>query len=160
MDIEQFITDLISQLGLKNTEGVKQFFRDWIKHERRAKGKPHGFNPLNTTYDLKSDSGMTKFNYANVRNYSTYQNGLTATVKTLKLNYYKPLIQYLQGINIPLEAVAKSVRTWGTTPFANKISPLPESGKKPSYFMPVFLVLIALTIGLYFYLNQPNNFIV
>lgn len=160
MDIEKFINDIIRELSLKNTESVKQFFRDWIRHERRSAGRPHGFNPLNTTYNLVSDKGMTKFNNANVRNYSTYENGLSATIKTLKLSYYRPLVQYLQGINTPIEAVAKSIRTWGTKPFANMISPLPESGKKPSYFLPVLFVLIAFTIGLYFYLNQTNNFIV
>jgi hypothetical protein len=164
MDIEIFINELIKRLSLQNTEGVKQFFRDWIKAERRAAGRPHGFNPLNTTFNLKSDKGMTNFNknagYP-VKNYSTFENGLTATVKTLSLPYYKNLVNYLKGIkveNAP-EKIARELRTWGTVNFANKFTPKSPTAK-PKMFLPILLVLILIVGGYFLYTNINPQFIV
>ena len=164
MDIEIFITELIKRLSLQNTEGVKQFLRDWIKAERRAAGRPHGFNPLNTTFNLKSDKGMTNFNknagYP-VKNYSTFENGLTATAKTLSLPYYKNLVNYLKGIkveNAP-EKIARELRTWGTVNFANKFSPKSPTAK-PTMFLPILLVLILIVGGYFLYNNINPSFIV
>jgi len=164
MDIEIFINELIKRLSLQNTEGVKQFFRDWIRAERRAAGRPHGFNPLNTTFNLKSDKGMTNFNknagYP-VKNYSTFENGLTATVNTLKLRYYKNLVNYLKGIkvdNAP-EKIARELRTWGTVNFANKFAPKSPTAK-PTMFLPILLVLVLLVGGYFLYNNINPSFIV
>lgn len=164
MDTELFITELIKRLSLRDTESVRQFFRDWIKAESRAKGRPHGFNPLNTTFNLTSDKGMTNFNknagYP-VKNYSTFENGVRATVNTLKLRYYKNLVDYLKGIKIDnaAEKIARELRTWGTVNFANKFAPKSPTAK-PTMFLPVLLALI-LIVGAYFYLNNQNpSFIV
>jgi hypothetical protein len=164
MDIEIFITELIKRLSLQNTEGVKQFFRDWIRHERRATGRPHGFNPLNTTFNLRSDKGMTNFNknagYP-VKNYSTFENGLTATAKTLSLPYYKNLVNYLKGIkvdNAP-EKIARELRTWGTVNFANKFAPKSPTAK-PTMFLPVLLIIVLLVGGYFLYNNINPSFIV
>jgi hypothetical protein len=164
MDIEIFINELIKRLSLQNTEGVKQFFRDWIKAERRAAGRPHGFNPLNTTFNLKSDKGMTNFNknagYP-VKNYSTFENGLTATVKTLQLSYYKNLVNYLKGIKVEnaAEKIARELRTWGTVNFANKFAPKSPTAK-PTMFLPILLVLILIVGGYFLYTNINPQFIV
>jgi hypothetical protein len=164
MDIEIFITELIKRLSLQNTEGVKQFFRDWIRAERRAAGRPHGFNPLNTTFNLKSDKGMTNFNknagYP-VKNYSTFENGLTATARTLSLPYYKNLVNYLKGLkveNAP-EKIARELRTWGTVNFANKFAPKSPT-RKPTMFLPILLVLILIVGGYFLYNNINPTFIV
>lgn len=164
MDTEIFINELIKRLSLQNTEGVKQFFRDWIKAERRAAGRPHGFNPLNTTFNLKSDKGMTNFNknagYP-VKNYSTFENGLTATVKTLQLSYYKNLVNYLKGIKVEnaAEKIARELRTWGTVNFANKFAPKSPTAK-PTMFLPILLVLILIVGGYFLYTNINPQFIV
>jgi len=164
MDTEIFINELIKRLSLQNTEGVKQFFRDWIKAERRAAGRPHGFNPLNTTFNLKSDKGMTNFNknagYP-VKNYSTFENGLTATVKTLQLSYYKNLVNYLKGIKVEnaAEKIARELRTWGTVNFANKFAPKSPTAK-PTMFLPILLVLILIVGGYFLYTNMNPQFIV
>ena len=164
MNIEQFITDLIINLGLQNQESTRKFLRDWIKAESRAKGRPHGFNPLNTTWKLTEDKGMTNFNSNGgnpVKNYSTYSHGLTATLKTLRLSYYKAIINYLKGIQTSPQAVASAIRTWGTIEFANRIF-APKTGnvasKHKPYLLPLITLSILLIIGvIYININYING---
>lgn len=165
MNIEQFISDLITRMGFVNSEATKQFLRDWIRHERRAKGKPHGFNPLNTTYNLSADKGATNFNYANVKNYSTYAYGLEATAKTLGLRYYRDLVNYLKGIQTTPEKVSANIRIWGTIPFANSISKPTTGANANKVYKPYPLPIIALAvllIALFFIyplLTQSNYYV-
>lgn len=157
MDLQQFITDLMHYLSIPNNTQNRKFLTDWANAEKRAKGKPHGFNPLNTTKNLTIDKGQTNFNnnagYP-VKNYSTLAYGVKATGDTLKLGYYKGILNMLKGIDVPNKnaQIAKELRTWGTVNFANKISPKTPSEKtstKSGYLLPVILILLTFTF-LYF----------
>lgn len=107
---------------------------------------------------------MTNFNknagYP-VKNYSTFENGLTATAKTLSLPYYKNLVNYLKGIKVEnaAEKIARELRTWGTVNFANKFAPKSPTAK-PTMFLPILLVLILIVGGYFLYNNINPTFIV
>jgi len=143
--LDTFFEDLLKKIGGKNTPETMKFLHGWSHQEQPSNLN----NPLATTwpsngvYVWKGDSGMTIFNlYDNqkkkkpttgwsghVKNYSTYNAGLTATAKTIKNGYYPDLLKYLQQtlkdsdgniITSALEAVIHpgvnaNLGTWGST---------------------------------------------
>jgi len=74
------------------------------------------YNPLNTTQDMP---GATIFNSVGVKAYTSWKQGLEATVKTLKNGYYGSIIDALKRGN-DAEAVARAVGSspWGTGDFS------------------------------------------
>ena len=136
MDKLQFFRAVLGKLGIAPSEQALTFLIQWSKHEERKIGAPHGFNPLNTTWNVKEDKGQTNFNknagYP-VKNYSTFNYGVDATAGTLKLKYYKPILEFLKS-PLPLEmafaqskGIASSLNTWGSRNFARKFSDNPLS---------------------------------
>lgn len=152
IDLNDFFTKVLTGLKLPVTETNLSFFREWANHEKRSAGKPHGFNPLNTSFNLTSDSGMTTFNSHNVRNYSTLNNGVTATIKTLNLGYYKPIREALaQGYadrqdiyNHP--GVSKAFKTWGTVTLAAKATKTKEDNSDIIGIVIIFALILFLTL--------------
>lgn len=128
MDKRAFFIAVLNKLGITPSEQAITFLITWSNFEGRRKGAPHGFNPLNTTYNLTADKGMTNYNknagYP-VKNYSTFEYGVTATANTLKLRYYTNIIALLKS-GLPLDLayktinVAKQIKTWGSITFAYK----------------------------------------
>ena len=74
------------------------------------------YNPLNTTQDMP---GATVFNSVGVKAYTSWKQGLQATVKTLKNGYYDGIIDALRRGN-DSSAVAQAVGNspWGTGDFS------------------------------------------
>jgi len=74
------------------------------------------YNPLNTTMDMP---GATVFNSVGVKAYTSWKQGLEATVKTLKNGYYDGIIEALRNGH-DAEAVARAVGAspWGTGDFS------------------------------------------
>lgn len=74
------------------------------------------FNPLNTTQSMP---GATVFNSVGVKAYTSWKQGLEATVKTLRNGYYGAIIEALRRGN-DAEAVARAVGAspWGTGDFS------------------------------------------
>jgi peptidoglycan hydrolase CwlO-like protein len=74
------------------------------------------FNPLNTTQSMP---GAKVFNSVGVKAYTSWRQGLEATVKTLKNGYYGSIIDALRRGN-DAEAVARAVGAspWGTGDFS------------------------------------------
>lgn len=140
MDKRQFFSQVLSALNIPVSEGAINFLVTWSNYEKRAAGKPHGFNPLNTTKDIsKIDPKQTNFNtnagYP-VKNYSSQAFGVKATADTLKLPYYKNIVALLKDGTPPELAfkktgVSRELRTWGTHTLANKFIDAAES-KKPT----------------------------
>jgi hypothetical protein len=74
----------------------------------KAEGGTASWNPFNTT---KTAPGATAYNHNNgtpVRNYTTENQGVAATVATLKLPYYKAIVAALKASN-PTGAIAAIV---------------------------------------------------
>jgi hypothetical protein len=140
MDNKQFFTDVLKAMNLTPSEGALSFLLTWANFEKRAAGRPHGFNPLNTTKDMKKyDPQQTNFNtnagYP-VKSYSNYNTGVKATADTLKLGYYKPIVAILkEGAPVQIAyqktGISRPLRTWGTHSFANKFIDA-ASSKKPT----------------------------
>ncbi|MEI8136116.1 MAG: hypothetical protein WCH21_02210 [Bacteroidota bacterium] len=113
---DNFYIKVLQYMGQLPTTNNVNFLRLWQTYE----GGNAANNPLNTTYKL---AGATNYNSANVKNYANETDGITATAKTLLLNYYKPITAGLKK-NSDLSyyknnsEVEKAINTWGTENFA------------------------------------------
>lgn len=158
MDKKVFFTAVLKKLGIPYSDNAIAFLMKWASYEGRAKGKPHGFNPLNTTWNNKADQGQTNFNtnagYP-VKNYSTFESGVLATAETLKLRYYKNVFNALKNA-LPLEmalntaGIAKELKVWGTHTFAKLFidgKAAPKTDKGPTSG-PGLIVSILLILGI------------
>ena len=75
------------------------------------------YNPLNTTQDMP---GATVFNSVGVKAYTSWKQGLEATVKTLKNGYYGGIIEALRrGNDATAVAAAVGASPWGTGNFSH-----------------------------------------
>lgn len=112
IDREQWSRDFLShpRLRLPTTDNNLKAMVTWIQSENSNAR----FNPLDTTEPWE---GSSDFNSAGVKNYSTYQNGLDATVATLLNGLYGPIVQALSSDSPP--AVTCSLienSPWGSKP--------------------------------------------
>jgi hypothetical protein len=138
-DLKTFFSDVLDQLGIPDNQGAVDFLVTWANYEKRAAGKPHGFNPLNTTKDMKTlDPLQTNFNtnagYP-VKSYSNYAVGVKATADTLKLPYYKNVVQALKNgkpakLAYQTPGIARELKTWGTYTFAKNFVDYNNAVKK------------------------------
>jgi len=122
-DFETFKTLLADKLNFSLTDEKHKFLNAW----RKAENTNATNNPFATTINYKNDPGMTKFNLANkgqgVKNFSTIEFGVDATVKTLNLRYYTNLVSQLRddAINAIQLADNPELNTWGTGRLVAKI---------------------------------------
>jgi hypothetical protein len=104
----QFAVDLLTQLGMpQTTENIRAVVA-W----QEAEGTRASFNPLATTQ--RSD-GATDFNSVGVKNYTSYAQGLAATVTTLRNGRYDEILAALRdGTSAQRLADAVARSPWGT----------------------------------------------
>lgn len=116
---QKFYEEILNQLGAKVTDEKMKFFYAW----RKAEGGRARNNPFNTTFNLTADRAKTDYNSAGVKNYSTSEYGIEATVKTLNLDYYKDIVNMLKNDNITANELASSpaLETWGTGGLVAKV---------------------------------------
>lgn len=120
----QFARDILKGLGIEFSVPRVNFLYAWFSAEStKAKN-----NPLATTWDMRN-YGATFFNCLKkdaagkcifgVQNYPTYEIGLNATLKTLKQDFYKPIVAHLKkGSNTVYSgnlAMKAAFDKWGTT---------------------------------------------
>jgi hypothetical protein len=104
----QFAVDLLTQLGMPQTDENLRAVVAW----QEAEGTRASFNPLATTQ--RSD-GATDFNSVGVKNYTSYAQGLAATVTTLHNGRYGEILAALRdGTDAHRVAAAVSRSPWGT----------------------------------------------
>jgi hypothetical protein len=121
----EFYIKLLEVLGAPVSEENLKFIYAW----RQAEGKGGKNNPFNTTWNLV---GSTVFNKAGVRNYLTPQDGLSATVKTLRNGSYNCIVNGLRNdIGSDKIASCESLKTWGTGDLVSKVLLAYKSGAKP-----------------------------
>lgn len=104
----QWASDLLGRLGMPVTSENVRAMTAWAQ----AEGTDAAFNPLATT---QSQTGATSFNSVGVKNYTSYDNGIDATVQTLTNGRYGAILTALRSGN-SAEAVARAVADspWGT----------------------------------------------
>jgi peptidoglycan hydrolase-like protein with peptidoglycan-binding domain len=115
---KDFYTAILNSIGAPITDENLKFFYAW----RKGEGGKATNNPFNTTFSLKKDSGMSDYNKVGVKNYSTPNYGIEATVKTLQLPYYTCIIDGLKN-DIGADKISKceSLKTWGTGDLVDKV---------------------------------------
>lgn len=109
---KSFYENILKGIGAPITDENMKFLYAW----RQAEGAKATNNPFNTTKSMKNDPNSTVYNSAKVRNYSTPEIGIEATVKTLLLPYYTDIVNDLKndaGANKIANNI-KPLKTWGT----------------------------------------------
>ena len=123
---QNFYAKLLENLGAPVSEENLKFLYAW----RQSEGKAGKFNPFNTTWKLP---GSTDFNSVGVKNYQTLEDGMIATIKTLKNGRYNCIVDGLKN-DIGASNIAKceSLKTWGTGDLVAKVVRSYESGSSPN----------------------------
>ena len=122
---ENFYKKILEILGAPASNENLKFLYAW----RQAEGKAGKYNPFNTTYILP---GSTNFNKDGVKNYLTIEDGLSATIKTLKNNRYDCIVNGLKN-DIGASEIAKCecLFTWGTGDLVSKVVNSYNLGSSP-----------------------------
>ena len=104
----QWAKDVLTKLGMPVTSENVKAMNAWAQ----AEGTQARFNPIATTQRMP---GTTNFNSVGVKNYSSYEDGVDATVTTLTNGRYANILSALRGGNDAV-AVARAVADspWGT----------------------------------------------
>lgn len=107
-DTGNFAEDILKGVGAPVTPENVRVIEAWM----RAEGGASHNNPLNTTQDAP---GASNFNDVGVKTYSSYQQGVQATVQTLLNGMYANIIDALKKGN-SAKAVADAIANspWGT----------------------------------------------
>lgn len=104
----RFATDLLARLGITATPENMRALVAW----QQAEGTAATHNPLATT---QRSEGATTFNYAGVKNYTSYEQGLAATVTTINNGRYEGILAALRtGTSATAVADAIARSPWGT----------------------------------------------
>ena len=120
-----FYSKLLENLGAPVSEENLKFLYAW----RQSEGSGGKYNPFNTTWNLP---GSTNANSVGVKNYQTLEDGMTATIKTLKNGLYSCIVEGLVN-DIGAAEIAKcpSLKTWGTGDLVAKVIDGYERGASP-----------------------------
>jgi hypothetical protein len=126
---DDFYKSILKCLGAEPTKSNMLFMYAW----RQAEGGKAKNNPFNTTLKIP---GATNYNSVGVKNYSTPEEGIDATCKTLKNGRdkygYDKIIDGLKndvGLSKLSDAVINS--KWGTKDLLRKVSQGYIAGNSP-----------------------------
>lgn len=131
---DEFYKSILKGIGAPITDENMKFFYAW----RQAEGGKARNNPFNTT---QSKPGSTFYNClkkgvsgckSGVRNYLSSQDGVDATVRTIKNGRYQNIINALKsGDSAEKSALALKSSPWGTGELALKVVRGYNSGSSP-----------------------------
>jgi len=102
----EFFERVLEKLGIPLSDFAVKALVIWTKYENTNAY----WNPLATTWDMGEKSW--NFNDAGVKNYADMETGVQATANTLKLSYYKAILEMLAGKAFNKEEIQKAVATW------------------------------------------------
>lgn len=111
-DESSVIAAILAGIGAPDTQANAQSVADWIAIEQGGKWPPSAsFNPMNTTL---AEPGATSFNSVNVRNYTSWQQGIAATDQTLLSGYPAIVSAFKGGAGIlnPSSAIQQELLKW------------------------------------------------
>lgn len=123
---------ILRGVGAKPTVQNLLFANDWAK----AEGGSASNNPFNTTQHAP---GAGSYNSVGVRNYTSPQQGIQATIDTLNNGRYQPIIDALRsGTSAKAAADALAASPWGTGSLVQKMlggagGAVPSSSVAPSF---------------------------
>jgi hypothetical protein len=91
----QWAATVLQQLGIPQSPGAVQALTGWARAEGGHWNNQARFNPLNTT---QPEPGYTKTGaQGNIGSYTSWQQGVDATVKTLTNGRYAPILSALKA---------------------------------------------------------------
>lgn len=121
---KKFYEEVLEGIGAKPTNENLLFLYAW----RQAEGAKSTYNPFNTT---QKKEGSTLWNclkkkdgkcFGGVRNYESEQDGIDATIKTLKNGRYSCIVNGLKDNKGAMEiADCGDLKTWGTRGLIKKV---------------------------------------
>lgn len=116
---------ILEGLGAPVTPENMKFMLAW----RQAEGGGGKYNPFNTTQKMP---GAVSINTHGVKSYQSIEDGVNATIKTLKNGRYDCIVNGLVN-DIGAENIAKceSLKTWGTGDLVAKVVAGYERGSEP-----------------------------
>jgi peptidoglycan hydrolase-like protein with peptidoglycan-binding domain len=122
---ENVYQKILESLGAPISEENMKFMIAW----RQAEGSGGKFNPFNTTQNM---SGAISINSHGVKSYRTLEDGIVATIKTLRNGRYNCIVNGLVN-DIGAENIARceSLKTWGTGDLVSRVIAGYNSGAKP-----------------------------
>lgn len=120
-----FYGKLLENLGAPVTEENLKFLYAW----RQAEGSGGKFNPFNTTWNLPDSVSVNK---DGVKSYKSIEDGMAATIKTLRKSTYVCIVNGLKN-DIGADEIAKceSLKTWGTGDLVSKVLRGYNTGASP-----------------------------
>lgn len=125
LEDKNFYAKLLENLGAPITDENMKFMYAW----RQAEGKGGTYNPFNTTWNMPNSTVM---NSHGVRNYASMEDGLVATVKTLRNGRYECIVNGLKNdISASNIARCESLKTWGTGDLVAKVVNSYNNGSNP-----------------------------
>jgi hypothetical protein len=125
LEDKNFYAKLLENLGAPISDENMKFMYAW----RQAEGKGGTYNPFNTTWKMPNSTTM---NSVGVRNYASLEDGLVATVKTLKNGRYDCIVNGLKNdIGASEIARCESLKTWGTGDLVAKVVNSYNNGANP-----------------------------
>jgi hypothetical protein len=105
---EQWAQHFLTRLGMPLTSENVRLMVAW----QQAEGTKAQYNPLATTQSMP---GATRFNSVGVKNFASYEDGLTANVKAITNGRYENILAALRrGDSAVTTAQAIASSPWGT----------------------------------------------
>jgi len=111
---ETFAEAILDALGYPQTKLAVTDIMSWEAAEGGAWNGGARYNPLNTTEPM---SGASNFNSVGVKNYSSWEDGIQATVKTLNNGHYTDILNALSIGGTQDFGVTVGDSHWGTESF-------------------------------------------
>ena len=116
---KEFYKKILDGINAPHTDENFKFLYAWRKAES---GKARN-NPFNTTQNMKNDFNISNYNSVGVKNYSSKNIGIDATVKTLTNGRYKCIVNGLKNDKGAenIAACSSDLKTWGTGDLVTKV---------------------------------------
>jgi hypothetical protein len=133
METKLMLVDILTGLGISSpNQSQISFMRKWGQVE----GSAAAWNPLNSTWDVldgPNGSSSLKFNDHSVRNYSTRENGINATIRTLTTGRYvqygyDKIVSAIKAIKSDMD-IDSAMRAVNATPWGTNFK-LPHTNYK------------------------------
>ena len=107
-DRERWAHDFLARLGMPVTAENVKLMVAW----QQAEGTRAQYNPLATTQNM---AGATRFNSVGVKNFASYDDGITANIRAITNGRYENVLAALRrGDSAIATAQAIAASPWGT----------------------------------------------
>lgn len=116
---KDFYKKILDGIDAPYTNENFKFLYAW----RQAEGGRAKNNPFNTTQGMKDDPRISDYNKVGVKNYSSKDIGIKATIKTLLNKRYPCIVNGLRN-DVGAEKIAgcsSDLKTWGTGDLVSKV---------------------------------------